>query len=781
MTHKISLTWSRVVLSSALTALLACPPGLFVWTQPAVAFSGQATVIRATLLGITTTISDTGPLPLSTGAQQASLFSVLGVRKGDVAPATFAGNTVGSFEIDGNLTVDHLVPPSEPIDWDSSPFPAALTTFTDGMGQTDDIFGLGSKEIDQSTWNCTAGSAPPKDDVVNQISINGAAPIAGEIAFRFFPVSGVQKQFLYANWSRVSNNGDAHIDYEFSQADPSTNPAGPNCPQLPRRTPGDFLISFDTQNGGATIGVSAFTWTGTTFVPLSVGSQGILWDAAVNTAPSITGLTATGTNLFGELALNVSDAIGEIPCNKVLFVSMKTRASTSLSAELKDRTRVKPVNFTIFNPAGANASGNASAAQIRDTLLGINQALPAATPATCTQGVCSSQSGTGSTSNGNQVLNVAVPPPSGSVLKANVLSASSTSTVDPTTNSATDTGVAESAGVNLVGGLVTADVVRAVATAQTSAFNSSFSSAGSAFNNLVVNGTQVNNVNPNTTIDLPAAQFGAGSFVKLFEEIGSSFQPSPGQLAGGTFAADLTVNMIRVHITSLAVTGDAVDLVVSHAQAHADFPQPAGCPALVGTVSGNATIVNEQTNPSELPVVVGFVSIPPQGGHDHQDLEQLSTSLVTGGTSVSNSAGAILTSNSTSSSFAKAQSVCVLPVNGSCIAFASAIISQANSSSGGGISSSDAKGTSLLGLSVGGTSVSDNPPPNTTILVPGIGSVTLNEQTCDGGGAPPCAGTTSSGIRVRAIHVIVDNPNALGVPQGADVIVGEAHADSSHP
>jgi len=78
-------------------------------------------------------------------------------------------------------------------------------------------------------------------------------------------------------------------------------------------------------------------------------------------------------------------------------------------------------------------------------------------------------------------------------------------------------------------------------------------------------------------------------------------------------------------------------------------------------------------------------------------------------------------------------------------------------------------------------SVGDNPPPNTTILVPGIGSVTFNEQTCDGGGVPPCSGATSSGIRVRAIHVIVDNPNALGVPQGADVIVGEAHADSSHP
>jgi hypothetical protein len=694
---------------------------------------------------------------------------------------TGAGITVGSFEIDGNLIVDHLVPPTEPIDWDSSPFPAALTTFTDGTGPTDDIFGMGSKESDQSTWNCTAGSAPPKDDVVNQISINGAPPIAGEIAFRFFPVSGVQKQFLYANWSRLSNNGDAHIDYEFNQADPSTNPASRSCPQLPLRSIGDFLISFDTQFGGAIINTSAFTWNGTTFVPLSVGNQGTLWDAAVNTTPSISGLTVTGANLFGELALNVSDTIGTIPCEKVLFVSMKTRASTSLSAELKDRTRVKPANFTIFNPAGANASGNAVGAQIQDRLLGINQALPAATPPTCTQGVCSSQSGIGSTSNSNQVLNVAVPPPGGNVLKANVLSASSTSTVDSTTNTATDTGVAESAGVNLVSGLVTADVVRAVATAQASGFNSSFGSAGSAFNNLVVNGTQLNNVNPNTTINLPAAQFGAGSFVKLFEEMGSSSQPPPGQLADGTFAADLTVNMIRVHITSLALTGDAVDVVVSHAQAHADFPQPAGCPSLFGTVSGNATVVNEQANPSQLPVVVGFVSIPPQGGHDHQDLDQLSTSLASGGTSVSDSAGTVLSSSSNSSSFAKAQNLCALPVAGVCTVFASAITSQANSVSGGGKSSSDPQGTSLIGLSVGGMLVNDNPPPNTTILLPGIGSVILNEQTCNGGGVPPCSGTTSSGIRVRAIHVIVDNPNALGVPQGADVIVGEAHADSAHP
>src|SRR6266567_267638 len=286
--------------------------------------------------------------------------------------STLAGNTVGSFEIEGNLVVDHPATTTEPIDWDSNPFPAALTTFTDSTGPADDIFGQGSKENDQSTWVCTTGSAPPKDDFANQISINGAAPVAGEVAFRFFPAGGTQKQFLYANWSRVSNNGDAHIDYEFNQLDPSSNPASPACPQLPRRTPGDFLISFDTQNGGASIVVTAFKWNGSTFTPLSLGTQGVVWDAAVNTSPSITGLTVTGTNLFGELALDVSDTIGTIPCNQVLFVSMKTRASTSLSAEVKDRTRARPISFTVFNPAGATASGAAFAAHIQDSLLGIN-------------------------------------------------------------------------------------------------------------------------------------------------------------------------------------------------------------------------------------------------------------------------------------------------------------------------------------------------------------------------------------------------------------------------
>ena len=371
-----------------------------------------------------------------------------------------------------------------------------------------------------------------------------------------------------------------------------------------------------------------------------------------------------------------------------------------------------------------------------------------------------------------------------------MLTASSTSTVDPASNTATDTGVAESAGVNVLGGLVTADVVRAVANAKATGFNASVSIAGSAFKNLDVNGTQLNNVDPNTRIDLPAAAFGLGSYVALLEETASISQPPAGQISGGSFAADVTVNMIHVHIAGVIGGIEAADVIVSQAAAHADFPQPGGCPALVGTVSGDATILDEQTDPVAVPVLFGRVAIPPQGGHDHQDLDELTTSAATSGTSVSDSLGSVTSTTSTSTSLAQAQNVCVVPTAGACTVSVRALSSQANSTSGGGASSSNANGTSLLGVTVGSTMIGDNPAPNTCIsVIPNV-AVILNEQVCDGAGTlacsptgtpVACSGSRSSGLTVRALHLIVTEGGALGLPAGANVIVGEAHADSSHP
>src|SRR5713101_1984165 len=56
-------------------------------------FSGQATVVRANVLGVNTVISDTGPLPASGGALEASLLSasVPGLLTANVAHASTIG------------------------------------------------------------------------------------------------------------------------------------------------------------------------------------------------------------------------------------------------------------------------------------------------------------------------------------------------------------------------------------------------------------------------------------------------------------------------------------------------------------------------------------------------------------------------------------------------------------------------------------------------------------------------------------------------------------------
>src|SRR5205809_7816385 len=71
-------------------------------------------------------------------------------------------SSVGSFEIDGNLTDDSG--PGEPLDWNSPP--PNVTTFIDQTG-SDDIFSLGSKELDQNGWVIEKGSTPPIGDIVS--------------------------------------------------------------------------------------------------------------------------------------------------------------------------------------------------------------------------------------------------------------------------------------------------------------------------------------------------------------------------------------------------------------------------------------------------------------------------------------------------------------------------------------------------------------------------------------------------------------------------------------
>ena len=667
--------------------------------------------------------------------------------------SAFAGTSVGAFEIDGNRAVDS--PGALILDWASPP--PNLTTFTDASGSSDDAFGLGSKELQPGGWQCITGSAPGKDDIVS-----------GQVAFRL--LSG--KQYLDVNFQRATTTGDAHMDYEFNQ---STGP-NPACPALPKRTPGDILIAFDTDNGGKTIAVRAFKWQGDAvsgnFVELALGSQGALWDGAVNIPSTMPGV-APGA--FGEAALNLSDTIGAIGCALFSTVHMNTRSSTSITSSLQDRTAALPVNFAIDRPDLAHASGGGFGAGVNDPLLGLNQTLAASS---------SSQSGVGSKSAQNELLNASVPS-DGSVLRADVVRSAARSTVTASPAAAVHTSTAETANVNILNGLVKASAVRGVASTQANGHSSSFSSLGSDLKDLVVQGVAMNNVTPNTRIDLPAAVYGTGSYIMLNEQIGSTSRPPATQNSGGTYSADLSVNMIHVRITDQLplVAGDQpLEIVVSHADAHADFPQTTRCPGAPNeAVSGHAFVGSVATSPSELPVMAGFVSIAPTGGQDHQDLDQATLPSLTTGTAVTNSSGSLSSTVSTASSYAQAQNVCALSTASGCTVAAQLVRSVANSTAGAAGASSNAGDTQLVGVTVNGTTVPLDAAPNQRVEIPGVGFVILNEQFCDNNAslAAQCAdGTGAAGLTVRAIHIFVTVPsNPLGLQTG-EVIVAEAHADA---
>jgi uncharacterized repeat protein (TIGR01451 family) len=791
-----------------------------------------------------------------------------------------AGVTVGSFEIEGNLADD--TGPGEPIDWATPP--PNLVTFTDNVGRPDDIFGIGSKELEPATWQCPTSSTPPKDDIKD-----------GAIATRLHD----GKQYLYINFTRASANGDAHMDFEFNQSSASN----PSCPAVPQRTNGDIIIAFDTEQGGKQIFVRAFRWTGTatvgTLTELPLGSQGVTWDGAVNIPNTIPGHVAGD---FGEAALNLTDTIGNIACGQFATAYMKTRASTSISSELKDRTAKQTLlgfcpqlglqkeadktevgpgdtitytltysntgdgpatNVTINEPIPAGtefvsctggctvSSGSASwsigtvppggggsvtltvrvlpdagceicnvatissaeqdpissnevcirvipearpeLANAHDSAFGAGIVVPALLLDQKLAFVESSQSGVGSDSDNDQLASVEVPLDSGAILTADVMRTSSTSTVTASPAEAVHTSVSETVNLNVLGGLVTASAVRAVPTTRADGGSSSFSSVGSAFKDLFVDadgsgpGAPVayNNVNPNTTIDLSAA-FGPGSYVILFERNGTT--SSPTGLSGGTYAADLTVNMIHVHLTDalpgpLTPGDQTADVIVANAVAHSDFPQTTVCaPSKKRSVSGHAFIASEQTDPSALPVVFGYVDIPPTGGHDHQDLEAIDTSVLTAGESTSDSQGTVTGNQTSASSYAETSSACALPDGtGGCAISATILRSQSNSAADASGAASNDLGTTFLAVSVLGVPVASAPPPNTVLELPGIGYVILNEQFCDNGAAPPsCAdGTGHAGLTVRAIHVVVTVPgNPTGLTPGAEVIVAEAHSDA---
>jgi len=288
--------------------------------------------------------------------------------------------TFGGFEIDGNT------PPNGSLDWTSSAVntSAAYTNFYDRFNTTaDNIMSNGSKESDQTTWSCVTSKAPGKTDLggpwytTGQFAANGSGiPWAGSIWFEnTHPGFNDNVQYLFGNFQRFTTNGDVHLDYEFNKS--STHLAS-GCTSLGVRSQGDVLVTFDTNNGGAIIFVSAFKWVCTGSVAQGVvcpdgGSfqlaanlvDGSTFAGTANISPagSDSGVSA---GAFGEAGLDLTHTIGNFTCGEFGNAYMKTRSAGTSDiangqAEVKDFTSPVP-----FNP-GLCPSSHLSKAQADET------------------------------------------------------------------------------------------------------------------------------------------------------------------------------------------------------------------------------------------------------------------------------------------------------------------------------------------------------------------------------------------------------------------------------
>lgn len=238
------------------------------------------------------------------------------------------------------------VPPSTFEGGDGNLLKAAGTDWQDwtgsaGLVQKDDDdtvqsqFGTGSKEQDPGAWDLVTGTAPSKSDILD-------AAYASEV------VSG--DLFFYGAFERLDGSGNANVSFELNR-EPGTYDNGND--QVPIRTDGDLLITFDGNNsGGVRVGMciwhgdregestdSAAGWYTLPDVTVPIDPEA---DKKLKGSGNCTLLsTVVDANAVG--AMNQGDAVNEFAAAKIISGMSNPildnrfgEASVNLSEALKD-------------------------------------------------------------------------------------------------------------------------------------------------------------------------------------------------------------------------------------------------------------------------------------------------------------------------------------------------------------------------------------------------------------------------------------------------------------
>jgi hypothetical protein len=363
----------------------------------------------------------------------------------------------------------------------------------------------------------------------------------------------------------------------------------------------------------------------------------------------------------------------------------------------------------------------------------------------------------------NTVLPLGVP----GILSLGLINTASVSEV--TDAAATTTSSASVANVNLLGGLITADVVKGVSKSTATPFGASGSSEGSTITGLRINGTPIVNIVPGATFkvkNLLGLQTVAS--VTVLEETKSA------TLTDGLFTAAHSVNMLHVTVLKpLLGLAKGAEIIVSHAQSDATYPSGFACGAQTGLVSGKAftAYVDGTIGGTDfLDVEVGNAEITPLGGEaSNGDVVDI-TGVVTNGTTVNTTSGSLVP-NPNATARSRTEGVNVL--NGLITAD---VLDVSSTSTTTATTATTTFTRTFTNLKIGGTTFLDvDVTPNTVITVDAgpIGKVIviLDERLVAGNGVTDTEGT------INAIHVYVIG---LGGLVTAEVIVASAHSDAHH-
>jgi len=283
-------------------------------------------------------------------------FAATGTTQSCLPPlsgSTFAGG-------DGNLLTNPTT--FGTTDWQNVTGLHAGFDLPSGTG--DNSFGQGTKE-DNPNVTVVTGSIPPnKSDLTRFYE-----------ASEFSPVN--QHNFVYLAWERSNVLGSANIDFEINQKATSGFTGTTTGPVTLNRTAGDLLVTFDFTNGGGkpTIGLQRWVTSATTpVVPnfatnvcFSANSFPCWGDqvtldgtdsiGAVNNLDAVTDPLFPGSPnyinplpalQFGETAIDLTKAnvFPSGTCKAFGSAFVKSRASASFTAEVKDFIAPIPVNIT---------------------------------------------------------------------------------------------------------------------------------------------------------------------------------------------------------------------------------------------------------------------------------------------------------------------------------------------------------------------------------------------------------------------------------------------------